>query len=168
MTAMTAAELKALHDAATPGVWGSKGFAITVIGSGGSIGYPPTDGCIASLDDGEYIANKNADNDAALIVAVKNNLPAIIEAMEFFESVKVDEKVWLLIAKQLQELIEARETNEKLAAQLAEVTAERDAVPFNSLDVIAVRGGATVSSQGMTLIQTTHLTQLRLDLEKSK
>lgn len=63
----------------TKGNWVvDKNGNVIVEGSSGGVGYPPSDGTIASLYDGEYIENDNADNDAHLIAAA----PDLAEALE--------------------------------------------------------------------------------------
>jgi len=63
----------------TPGKWVvDENGNVIVEGSGGGVGYPPTEGTIASLCDGEYIVNENGDNDARLIAAA----PDLVEALE--------------------------------------------------------------------------------------
>ena len=61
----------------TPGKWVSKdGMSVIVEGSGAYVGYPPKQGAIASLFDGEYIENANRA-DAHLIAAA----PELYEAL---------------------------------------------------------------------------------------
>lgn len=67
---------------ATPGKWETDGGDVGLAGTDWGVGYPTSIGTIASLNDGEYIANYNAMNDAAFIVATRNFAPeSVVEAM---------------------------------------------------------------------------------------
>lgn len=81
-------ELEALAAKATAEDWEAEndGSCIRVVGSDAYIGYPPKSGAIASLNDGEYIENRLFREDAALIVALKNNVDKIIAALRAMEN----------------------------------------------------------------------------------
>lgn len=70
-------ELEAAWKAATQGEWECDHSSIILKGSGAHVGCPPQHGAIASLYDGEYIENDNAEADARLIVLAINSLPAL-------------------------------------------------------------------------------------------
>ncbi len=81
------ADLQAKCDAATPGMWVvHQKISVIVEGSDGRVGYAPKDGTIASLDDGEYIANKNAKKDAAFIATARTAMPQCIAALRAAEA----------------------------------------------------------------------------------
>lgn len=83
MTPEEIAEIERLANAATPGPWESPtdGHAVIVEGSRGKVGYPPSEGTIASLNDGEYIENHSATQDAAFIAASRAAVPALCAAL---------------------------------------------------------------------------------------
>jgi len=78
------AELRALLAKATPGPWavGKHKSDVGVAGEDFGAGYPARAGTVASLYDGEYIKNPRSVEDAALIVAMRNALPALLDAAE--------------------------------------------------------------------------------------
>lgn len=55
-----------LSEAASGGPWRSDGCDV-LNREDAYVGYPPQTGCIASLDDGEYISNANAGPDSAFM-----------------------------------------------------------------------------------------------------
>lgn len=94
------AELKAFREArakATPGQWVGNSY---VVMSG--------PGHVATVYDGEYIENLNADNDAAFIALAANEASTIaqqleialkfIEVVEKFVAINGDEKTKLILA----------------------------------------------------------------------
>jgi hypothetical protein len=72
------AELKRLAQAATRGEWEARDSWVCPRGYVWASGYPPVPSPIASLDDGEYIGNPNAERDAAFIAAA---CPDVVLAM---------------------------------------------------------------------------------------
>lgn len=78
MTILT--RLRELSGKATPGPWFSGGSYVST-DLDKQPGYPPKDGCIASLYDGEYIENENK-NDALLIAELRNNIDKLLDVVE--------------------------------------------------------------------------------------
>ena len=78
----------------TPGPWeviddgGGYGgcYSVSVEGSGAKANYPPMAGCIASVYDGEYVENHNAENDAHLIAAAPELYAALESARAWADS----------------------------------------------------------------------------------
>jgi hypothetical protein len=77
--------IKARTAAATDGPWYADEFACVTTDKGVTAGYPAQPGPIASLDDGEYIKNKNAKTDAQFIAHAREDVPRLVAAIEAVE-----------------------------------------------------------------------------------
>lgn len=78
---MTLDEIRKLIEAATLGPWHANGESVATRPGIGA-GWPKNPDVVASLDDGEYIENPNADDDARFIAAARTLLPALLDVAE--------------------------------------------------------------------------------------
>lgn len=78
-------QLREAESKATKGEWFDHKEDISTDKDRSLVGYPPQDGAICNLSDGEYIENRNHEADASLIVLMRNNLIPLLDYVEGLE-----------------------------------------------------------------------------------